>query len=277
MKYRAICLQGCLSLLLTGGSLHAAVKPMIPGLRNSSTHASEGPKIRVLLEKNIYSALLEAKGEYAVLNKATGTVLSSGQMGKRFVVHALQEGLRWGEEYPEVFQISIVPRSPKTMLYVNGMQYKGAISVYHCKDKYIAIVNEVPIEDYVKATLSMEVEQKLSKEALAAIAIVARTEAFTKLNENSTKKPWDVTAQEGNYFGFAVTQRQNNVEEAVDWTRFMVLEAASEGGTIQNLLLTPEKAQELADKGFDAKKILQSACPTAKLGVTELPRERVIR
>lgn len=278
MKYRALLTMNCMAALMLGGTgLYAVVKPTAVALKGTSAVA-EGPRIKVLLEKNIYSALLEAKGEYAVINKATGELLSTGQTGKRFVTHALQEGLRWGEEYPDVFQFSVVPRSPTTMMYVNGMQYKGAISVYHCKDKKVAIVNEVSLEDYLKSTLTVDIERKFSKEALAAIVIAARTEAFAKIKTNTSNKPWDITSQEGNYFGFAVTCQKKSVEEAIDWTRFMVLESGSEGGPIQNLNLSAEKAQELADRGFDAKKILQNACPSAKLSVTELPKQqRVVR
>lgn len=272
MKRQAFLIINCLSLLLGGSYLQGAL--LAPNKNQGPM--SEGPRIRVLLEKNVYSALLEAKGEYAVLNKVTGAVLSTGSSGKRFVVHALQEGLRWGEEYPDVFQIVVVPRSPSTMIYVNGMQYKGAIAVYHCKDKQIALVNEVSLEDYLKSTMAVEIENQLSKEALAAIAIAQRTAAFSIVKEASSKKPWDVTAKESNYFGFSVTCRKNNVEEAVDWTRFMVLESANDGAPIC-LNISPSKAQELADKGFDAKKIIQTACPSAKFNVTEMPKPTVIR
>ncbi len=277
MKKRAYLIINCIAAMLGGAPLVAAPK-MAASIFKPHVSIPEGPSIRVLLEKNVHSALLEAKGDYAVINKATGELLSSGSTGKRFVIHALQEGLRWGEEYPEVFQLSIIPRSPSTMLYINGMQYRGRMCIYHSKDNRVTIVNEVPIEEYVKSVVNLEVNEPLSKEALAALVIAARTEAFAHSVSNvNGKKPWDITAQEANYFGHAVTHQKNAVEEAVEWTRFMVLESSKEGTSLSKLHLSAEKAQELADKGYDAKKILQSSCPSSKLGVTALPKQSVVR
>lgn len=275
MKQYAFFLLSCLSAVtvLASPSAHAATKPAL--FSKESPAIPAGPHIRVLLEKNVPSAILEAKGEFIVLDRASGEVLSSGLVGKRFVVHALQHGLRWGEEFPDVFQISVVPRHPATMLYVNGIQYRGAVSIYHSKNNLVTIVNEVPIEDYIKSTLAVEVQDSISKEAMAAIAITKRTEAFAKtMVANQSKRPWDVTAQEANYFGYAVTRQKNQIDECVDWTRFMVLESPKE---MQKRPLTFEKAQELADKGYDAKRILQSTCPSAKLGVTTVPKPTTVR
>lgn len=277
MKMRTyLIIINCLVGLL-GGTLYAAPKVASPLSKKVSTIPA-GPKIRILLEKNAHSALLEAKGEYAVINKSTGNLLSSGQVGKRFVVHALQHGLRWGEEYPDVYQISIIPQGSSTSFYINGIQYKGAISIYHAKDNKIMIVNEAPLEDYLKAKLALEIQEDLSKEALAALVIAARTEAFALVKANATsKRPWDLTAQEAKYFGYAVTHQKNAVDEAVDWTRFMVLESIKDGNPFARLLLSPEKAQELAEQGYDAKKILQSTYPSSKLSVTAAPKSAAVR
>src|SRR5262249_48102922 len=124
----------CLMICLGGGLVAAVASPAyaahVHGPAKETQTVPVGPKIKVLLEKDVPSAFLEAKGHYRVLRKDSGNVLSSGTVGKRFVVHALQDGLRWGEEYPDVYQISIVPLTPESALYVNGIQYKGAISIY---------------------------------------------------------------------------------------------------------------------------------------------------
>src|SRR6185503_3499411 len=65
----------------------------------------QGPKVRILLAEDVISALIESKGAYKVVNRADGSILSSGSMSKRYGLHALQKGLRWGEEYPDIYQI----------------------------------------------------------------------------------------------------------------------------------------------------------------------------
>ncbi len=84
-----------------------------------------GPSIRVLLEKNVRSALLEAKGDYAVVNISTGEILSSGATGKRFVVHAVPDGLRWGEEYPMLFKFLSFQRLQRLPFLSMGFNIKG--------------------------------------------------------------------------------------------------------------------------------------------------------
>ena len=249
--------------------------------RNPSSQTSvipEGPKIKVLLEKDVGSALLEVKGKYRVIRKDTGSVLSVGSRGKRFVVHALQKGVRWGEEYPDVYQISVIPRSPDTLLYVNGIQYKGAISVYHVHDNQITIVNEVPIEDYLKSRLALKFEKPLVQEAMAALAIVGRTEIYALIMYGRVApRPWDVVAKEVGYYGHGVTRQTNGVDSAVEQTRFMVMEFLKDGRVVQNATLAASQAEELARDDFDAKRILKASFPHIKIGVTIDPDEMALR
>jgi hypothetical protein len=237
-----------------------------------------GPKIRVLLERDAKSAFLEAKGSYRVIRRDDGSSLSSGKLGKRFVVHAIQDGLRWGEEYPDIYQIEIVPLNKDTTFLVNGIQYTGSISIYHVRGDQIAIVNELPIEDFIKSTLTIKFEESLSTEAMAAIAIAARTEAYQKmLQGRKALRPWDITASEMGYYGTGMLHQKNGVEPAVDWTRFMVLESLKQEGPISNSFLIPDRAEELAKKGLDAQKILKSAFPQAKIAATIDPDEVSVR
>lgn len=259
---RALFMSGLLMTLPLGAASMQGPKEQMKVLPT-------GPKIRVLLEKDIPSSFLEVRGPYRVIRKDGGSLLSSGNSGKRFVVHAIQDGLRWGEEYLDVYQITVVPTDPKTVMYLDGIQYKGAISVYHVRDNKITVVNEVPIEDYLKSTLAIQYVEPLHREALCALAITARTLAYAcALHGKSSSRPWEIVAKEVNYFGHGVTEQRKGIEEAVEWTRYMVMESPQTGGPLQNIHLAPTKAQELARSGYDAKKILQSSFPHQKLGIT---------
>lgn len=256
------------ALLICGLILSAPLGALpMQGPRENNHPLPEGPKIKVLLESELKSALLEVRGGYRVLRRDTGTILSSGTVGKRFVVHALQDGLRWGEEYPDVYQISILPTHPDTVMLVDGIQYKGAISVYHVQNNQITVVNEVPIEDYLKATLALRFNAPLHKEAMSALVIAARTEAYARsLQGRPNSRPWQITADEANYFGCGVTHQRNKVDEAVDRTRYMILDSYNQG--IQKINLDSSKVEELANLGLNAKKILQSTFPNHSLGLT---------
>lgn len=220
----------------------------------------EDPKIRVLLAKDARGVLLEARGGYRVMQR-DGTILSHGDTGKRFVVHAISNGVRWGEEFPGIYCLCVLPSKNDTTFYVDGMQYKGAIYVYCTKKGLINVVNEVPIEDFVASTLSIKINSPLSTEALAALAIGARTNAYSQTFYRDTNVAfWDVTAKDCGYLGMGVTMTKNGVDEAVFSTKSIVLEEKG-GMPAQMVNLSPEEAEKLAMKGLDAKRILRSVLP----------------
>lgn len=256
----------CGSLLIGAGSGVFAALPMHRSTQTKTL--PEGPRIKVLLEKDAQGVFLEAKGQFRVVRKDTNSVLSSGSVGKRFVVHAIQDGLRWGEEYPDVYQISVIPLNRDTTISVNGIQYHGIVSVYHVRDNRITVVNEIAIEEYLKSKLAIQHKDPLPQEAMAALAIAARTEAFSRVIQGKQlNRPWDVMAKEESYFGFGVTQRKSGIEEAIDLTRFMVLESLQGNDPAHNVALAASKAEELASKGWDAQKILKTAFPHTKMGI----------
>lgn len=264
MKMRMFLLLGMLSV----ASL-AIAKTQTPSI-------PEGPRIRILLSKEMPDAMLEAKGGFKVIHNETGKVLSSGTT-KRFPVLAAEDGLRWGEAYPDVFALSLLPTNPNTSFYVNGIQYKGVISIYCNQENCVTVVNELPVEEFLKSNLSLKYPQPLSREAISALAILGRTEIAAKLAQRKespkfSSKPWDVSAEEVNYYGYGVTLQKSGVEEAVNWTRFMVLES-TKGGFPTQLELATEKAEELASMGYDAQKILLNTFPQTKFGVTIEPKQ----
>lgn len=264
-------------ILILGMCVAGSISPVFAA-KTTTLHAPQtpmGPKIRVLLEKDVNSVILESKGPYRIIRKDTSEVLTYGG-GKRFVVHAIQDGLRWGEEFPDIFQVSVIPASNETKLYVNGIQYDGAISVYHVQNNQITVVNEVAIEDYLKSTLSISLknEETINSAALSALVILSRTEAFLRASHSkAANRPWDIAAKEAKYYGFGITQSHPRIEQHIDKTRFMVVDTKSD----QKLYLNPQKAEELADRGYDAKKILSIVFQNIQLGVTINPDEVALR
>lgn len=239
---------------------------------DESSHP-EGPKIRVLLAKSAPSILLESKGAYRVVRRDTGYQISSGLVGKRYIVHGIESGLRWGEEFPGVAQFTLYPASPQTMIYVNGFQYQGAVSVYLDKNRQVTVVNEVLIEDYIRSTLAIATDNKLSLEAMSAMCIGARTEAYVQSLAGKGGAFWDVKATDVGYFGYGVVMQKNQVDRSVEHTRFMVLENGN-GESLKNIKLSASKLEELAKAGLDAKRILQSSYPSSQLNLTTQPEVR---
>lgn len=219
--------------VIAAALLLGAISPVLQAEENWLEHPAEltAPNtIKVLLERDVATALLEVKGPYHIFNPHNGRRETSGLLGKRFMIHELEEGLKWGEKFVDTHQIEIRPRSPETKIFVNGIQYSGSIFVYGCAEK-IHIVNEVEIEDYVKAILSPE-QTSLEPEVLSALAILARTNAHFQAEKNQSKEIlWHVAATDVGYQGSALMIPNSPIDRAVETTRNLILVHPSDGKT----------------------------------------------
>ncbi|HEU65034.1 MAG TPA: SpoIID/LytB domain-containing protein [Chlamydiae bacterium] len=196
-------------------------------VENFTTQTDRPENIQVLLAKNVDEALLESKGSYVVLNPLDGSRITSSLTGKRFMLKATASGIKWGEVYPGIHQIYVVPKSKNSSLLVNGIQYEGAICVFKIKNK-IHIINDVNIESYLKSTLTPQFPYPMENEVMAAITIAARTTAYSHVKRNKDAF-WHVSADEIGYQGRAVIQLDSHVSNAVDRTRHIILVLSEKG------------------------------------------------
>lgn len=183
--------------------------------------------IQILLEKETPEALLEVKGPYYLFNPHDGSKVTSGLLGKRFMIHELEKGLKWGEEFPGIHQVYLQPRSEESSLFVNGIQYPGSIAVFGISGR-VNIINDVPIETYVKSLLSSQFSTPMEPEVLAALAILVRTDAYYQATRNQ-ESFWHASAKETGYQGCALTIAGSAIEKAVDSTAHLIL-VHPEGG-----------------------------------------------
>lgn len=191
----------------------------------TGTTRSAPPSIRVLLAHDKPGAVLEVKGKYSIYDPLTNSHISTRFIGKRKYLQALRDGLQWGEAFPGVYQILIMPESEDTTTLVDGIEYKGAIYVYDVAGM-ISIVNAVDIEDYINTQLTAQSRDALPDEALAALAITARTNAYY-LSTNPKSQYWAVDATQVGYQGHAITSRNSPVEKAINSTRYMIMSQSS--------------------------------------------------
>ncbi|HRD54854.1 MAG TPA: SpoIID/LytB domain-containing protein, partial [Parachlamydiaceae bacterium] len=213
--------------------------------------------------------------------------ISSRFLGKRKFIQSVADGIRWGEEFPGVFQLLIVPEEETTKTVVDGISYKGSLYVYNIAETgTISIVNEVLLDDYLDSVLSNQFnKERLSEEAAAAVAIVARTNAlYFALNPKSAF--WSVDGTEVGYLGNSNIKFASPVVQAIEATRKMVMSQASNEGTkpfpaewaqlldqtkkdAKLAAITLQDAERLAQKGDHAAEILKKAFPGTSIQLTD--------
>lgn len=177
--------------------------------------------IHVLLEKDITEALLEVRGPYYIFNPVDGARVTSGILGKRYMIRPTETGLKWGQEFPGITQIIILPRSDDSKILINGIQYDGGIAIYKTADK-ISLVNQLDVESYLKSMLAVQFEYPLETEAMAAIAIAARTTAYAQIISNMNYF-WHVDGKTLKYQGSSLVVSDSPTSKAVDSTRNLIL------------------------------------------------------
>ncbi len=221
--YAASCTKSlCIAAILLATGFVLPVEADDAGITQRIAEPIAPRNIQVLLDKDCDGVLLEVKGPYLILNPHDGSRVSSGLLGKRFMIHETDEGLKWGEEFPGVHQIYIQPRSKDTTVFVNGIQYAGAIAVYGVSSK-INIINDVDIESYVKATLTAQFTAPLESEVMSALAILTRTDAYYRATRADTGSFWHIDSHETYYQGSALVVTNSAIDKAVESTRNLIL------------------------------------------------------
>ncbi len=82
----------------------------------------------------------------------------------------------------------------KGEVILSGFKYPGTLDVWKGENG-LYIVNEVPLEDYVKGVVAAEVGSKWDREALKAQAVASRTYAiYQKLNSGANKVSYHLTS-----------------------------------------------------------------------------------
>lgn len=204
-----------LTLLFCGALLFA--KPASA----SMTEPTAPRNIQILLEKDAPHVLLEVKGPYTLLNPQDGSRIASGLLGKRFLVHELETGLKWGEEFVGIHQMYLQPKSKETTLFVNGIQYPGAVAIFGVQGN-IHVVNDLSIESFVQADLTAKCSPALEPEVLSALAIISRTNAYYQATR-SEESFWHVAAKDISYLGSGLVAPNSPITKAVESTKNLIL------------------------------------------------------
>lgn len=247
-----ICFLVSLAALLLTGMVYGIDRPA-------------PPMIKVLIANNKPGILLEVRGKYKIFDPHTMEHISTRFVGKRKYLQALTNGLKWGEEFPGIFQLLIMPDDPRTTTLVDGVPYEGNLYIYDVGGM-ISIVNDVEIEKYLDSLLVAQNTENLSTEALGALAIVNRTQAYFQANHPKTKY-WAVDGKKIGYKGYV--DPSENVGKALQTTKYMVL---TEGDQTFNAEWNESKlplnvANQLANEGQNAAEILKRAFPNTALKV----------
>jgi stage II sporulation protein D len=252
-----------------------AFSPFATHLEASDRQSPCPSRIQILINHDLPGALIEVKGKYELYDPKDFSFIGTRYIGKRRYMQALTDGLQWGEEFPGLHQIMIVPESQNITTIVDGVEYSGSIYIYDVNGT-LGIVNEIDIEDYLQSILGAKAVNALPQEALAALAIVERTSAFYYM-EHPKNQYWAINALDVQYKGYVMANPSSPAGRAVSATRNLVL--SQPGDQSPNVFpasfddkkgyvkskISISDAVQMAMKGANAADILAKAFPNAKI------------
>lgn len=222
-----------------------------------------GPTIRIQLMSDAEGSQIEVKGGYNVYDPRTGNKLDTAYAASSYYMYPTIDGIKWGTEFPGIYQVLIVPDKLDTTLLISGTEYRGMAYLYQIKGT-LGAVNEVALDEFVRSILSTHVPSDITEtEALAALAIALRTEALYWLGI-ANNQYWDVKAGTVGYRGAAVERHDVAFEDALKTSRDLVMKKM--GGTdlvsvrwfsVGESMAPAHEMQKLAQEGKDARAILE--------------------
>lgn len=141
--------------------------------------------IKISLNPSAASAKISSQTPYEILD-GQGHVLFADTKLNETIFKANATGLQIGQQ---IFQLDhVMVRSVTGAIKLDNRLYRYALIIWKEANGKISIVNEIPIEDYLKGVLPWESNPKWPAEALKAQAVAARTYALFKAIENQNAK-----------------------------------------------------------------------------------------
>lgn len=215
-----------LSTLFTEAALPSIELPKIPLAKNpfekvDNSKIDKPATLKMLLKKETKSSLIEIHGTFNIYNPHTEEFVRTISDIRAFVKPSLT-GLDWDKSYPELFQMRLVPVSEESSFLVDGYQYKGVLELFNIKGT-LTLINEVDVENYLRATVHLDKEETLHREALDAAVIAARTNAYYQIGKSGSVF-WHLDAAKVGYVGYGLTSQIYKIEKSIETTRHMIME-----------------------------------------------------
>jgi stage II sporulation protein D len=260
-------------------SVSALANPSYNHRLNQVRYMPEEPIMKVLLTKDQESIMVEVRGPHNVYDPYTGKKLEAAFMGSSYYMNPTTDGIKWGQEFPGVYQIVIIPDEPSDGIFVNGISYPGAVAFYEV-DNRLAAVNWASLDDFTSALVSSNFLPKETdqKEAIAAYAIALRTQAYQQIL-SSEHQFWDVSAENCGYRGNVAVRLDIPFREAIKATKKIVMAGNEQSNIPMDFTkkavddlrqkMPISEVQAMARTGKDAKIILHRFYPDQNLTVAD--------
>jgi stage II sporulation protein D len=206
---------------------------------SAQTVVAQTPVVRVRLIANTNSIKLTSGGTWKVTLRSGNSVIpvdASNLQGRTFEV-SLNSGNIWqiaGNPLGNVAaaQLHVAPENIGT-LALAGKRYRGNIRLVPTSAGRFDVVNELPIDDYLKGVVPREMPAGWPSEALKAQAVVARTYALFEARQRSGNRHWDLFPDTASQVYGGMDDEKPSGNLAVDQTAGLVVAGENSQGQLR--------------------------------------------
>lgn len=190
----------CVSLSSPRGGAGTGSVPVVRGTFKNGTEQ----QVRIALETAAKTGTISATGSWGLLDHGGRGMVIRPQAGEELSVAAFSDCKSAGfcewmlaftprvNVAPGKGPVVIRPMTPSSFVMWNGKRYRGEL-VITATDSGLLVVNELPMDDYLRGVVPLEIGNRTSAEfaAVQAQAVAARTYAYKHLNST---RPFDMYA-----------------------------------------------------------------------------------
>jgi len=184
--------------------------------------AASSNYVRVLLAKHVSSTTLSSKEDFSVKTESTNYELARGE----YLILVYRGHIvlrRSGKAYP-LGKNSSITSADSNLFGFQGKLYRGNLRLYSDADRNSYLVNVIPVEEYLRGVVPLEIGQKAPADSAAvqAQAVAARTYTYRKMSDRKSH-PFDLltTVSDQVYGGFSAEYKWS--DKAVLSTKDIVM------------------------------------------------------
>jgi len=183
---------------------------------------ASSPLIRVKILQDKSRIEVRATGSYRIRALDLARERSFPSSHSTITIEAIQQGIRasgemWGRK------LLIKPEGADSLIRVNSRRYRGQIIVQQ-KNSSLELINELPLEKYLWGVIKAEISPDWPRACVLAFTIAARTYAFKKLQDPSSRTTgYHISSEQDDQVYRGVEGEDSLSRELVNETRGKIL------------------------------------------------------
>lgn len=183
--------------------------------------SSQQAVIRVLIADNVKELTLGSDTSITFRN-GNGDLIFSTDIGGRNIQLCPQEAAFRisGHDYP--YSEIVAEAGSNDKLRINERRYRGKFKIYKGIGDGVSVINMVPLEEYLRSVVPMEMPPNWPIEALKAQAVVSRTYALYQIEQNRNRE-YDICATRFSQVYGGMDAEAENTNQAIFDTKGKVL------------------------------------------------------